>query len=104
MRGRVGVIIAMGALVVVATLAVAGMWVWFDRKSVAAIEHYGWEGWELVFLPGACVAGVLWVVGRGVYWVWTLRRNAGLRSRWEFWSHPPHSTRPGPGVLKSGPN
>ncbi len=65
LRGRVREIIAMGALGIVATLAVAGAWVWFDRKSMAAIEHYGWERWGLVFLPGACVAVVLWVVAGG---------------------------------------
>ena len=83
----------MGALVVIATLAVA--WVWFDRKSMAPMEHYGWEGWWLVFLPGACMAVVLWVAGQGVNGARRLVRRAVLSGRSEFRSRP-HSTPPGP--------
>ena len=71
-RGRVRTIAAMAGLVMVATLAVGAGWLWLDRKSLAAIEHYGWEGWGLVLLPGAYVAAVLWGCGRvlrGVYGV-----------------------------------
>jgi outer membrane protein assembly factor BamB len=76
-RGRVRSIAAMGALVAVTTLVVAGAWIWLDRKAMAGIEHYGWEGWVLVLLPGVCVAVVLWVVGRGISgsYSWVRRRR-----------------------------
>ena len=47
----------------VATVAIAVSWVWLDRKSMAAIEHYGWEGWELVVMIGTYGAAVLWGLG-----------------------------------------
>jgi ABC-type tungstate transport system substrate-binding protein len=56
-------IAGMIGLVTLATLLVAGVWIWLDRKSMAAIERYGWEGWELVVLAGAYGAAVLWGLG-----------------------------------------
>ena len=56
-------VLAMVGLGLVATMAIAVGWVWLDRKSMAAIEHYGWEGWELVMMMGAYGAAVLWGVG-----------------------------------------
>jgi PQQ-like domain len=55
--------LALAGLTVATTLAIAGLWLWLDMKSMAAIERYGCTGWELVFLPGAYVAGVLWGAG-----------------------------------------
>jgi hypothetical protein len=63
-RGRWRRLVAMAGLVVVATMLVAGAWIWVDRKAMAGIERYGWEGWELVFLAGAYGAAVLWGLGR----------------------------------------
>ena len=80
-RGRwKGLSAAMG-LTVLTTLAVAGAWLWLDRKSMAGIEHYGWEGWALVLLPGVYVAAVLWFGVRGVWGVLRTRRatSAGHR-------------------------
>ncbi len=74
-RGRLKLIAGMAGLVVLATLAVAGGWLWMDRKSMAAIEHYGWEGWCLVLLPGVYAAAVCWLMGRGVWGV--LRTRSG---------------------------
>ena len=65
-RGRLRLILALGALSLVTTLMVAGGWLWVAGRSMAAIEHYWWEGWELVLLPGAYAAAVLWVFGRVV--------------------------------------
>jgi hypothetical protein len=56
--------VAVAALTVAATLAIAGGWIWFDMKSLAAPEHYAWDGWGLVFLPGAYTAAVVCVFGR----------------------------------------
>ena len=69
-RGRWRRIAAMAGLVVMATLLVARVWIWMDRKGMAPIERYGWEGWELVVMVGAYGAAVVWGVGlfvRGMY-------------------------------------
>ncbi len=79
-RGSWRRILAMVGLVVVATLLVAGGWIWVDRKGMAPIERYGWEGWELVLMVGAYGAAVIWGVGRvivGAYRLVTLRVPAG---------------------------
>jgi hypothetical protein len=49
----------MAALTALATLAIAAVWLWFDMKSMAAIEHYGSSRWYLVTLPGAYAAAIL---------------------------------------------
>ena len=45
---------------------------------MAAIEHYRWEGWELVLLPGAYVAAVLWAGGRCVLGIFRLVRRRAV--------------------------
>ena len=77
-RGRWKTILAMVGLVVMATMLVAGAWVWLDRKSMAPIERYGWEGWELVFLVGGYVGAVVWGVGRVVVGAYGLARRRAL--------------------------
>jgi hypothetical protein len=72
-------VLALLGLIVVTTVVVAGGWLWFDRRSMAAIEHYGREGWELVLLPGVYAAAVLWVLARG------------LRGAYRFVRHRPAS-------------
>ena len=57
-------VVALVALTGFTTLAIAGGWIWLDRRSMAPIEHYGWEGWELAAMVGAYVAAVLWGVGK----------------------------------------
>ena len=71
----------LGGLTVVATVVVAGGWVWVDRKSMVALESYGWEGWWLVVLPGAYFAAVLLGVGFGCRWIYRViaRRNTERR-------------------------
>ncbi len=67
-RGRWRQVLEMVGLVVVATMLVAGGWMWVDRKAMAVnLEHYDWEGWGLVFLVGGYGAAVVWGVGVGVY-------------------------------------
>ena len=75
-RLRLRPVLALCGLIVVTTLIVAGGWIWFDRKSMAAIEHYGREGRELVLLPGVYAAAVLWVFGRGMVGVSRFVRRA----------------------------
>jgi hypothetical protein len=79
-RVRLRPILALCGLIVLSTLVVAGGWLWLDRRSMAAIEHYGWEGWALVFLPGAYAAAVLWVCGRMLMAVYRFltRRSVGV--------------------------
>jgi outer membrane protein assembly factor BamB len=54
--------LALAGLTIVASLAIASTWLWFDMKSMAAIEHFGWRGWYLVALPGAYAASILSIV------------------------------------------
>jgi hypothetical protein len=63
LRLRFKPVVALLGLTVMASLLIAGGWVWFDLKSMARIQHYGWAGWELVLLPGAYAAAVLWGAG-----------------------------------------
>ncbi len=79
-RGRWRRVLAMVGLVVMATLLVARVWIWMDRKGMAPIEHYGWEGWELVVMVGGYVAAVIWGVGKVMVGAYRLlrRRLAGI--------------------------
>ena len=65
-------------LTVVTTLLVAGFWIWRDMKAMASLEHYAWDGWEMVLLPGAYLAAVIWGVGWSVFrlYGWAGRQDA----------------------------
>jgi hypothetical protein len=69
------------ALTLVASAIVAEVWVWFDRRTMPAIEHYGRSGWPLAVLLGAYATGILivlaWPVRRFYRWLKRPRRNAG---------------------------
>jgi TRAP-type C4-dicarboxylate transport system permease small subunit len=65
-RRRLRMLAALCGLIMAATLLVAGGWIWYDMKSMARIQHYEWEGWELALLPGAYAGAVVWVLGRSV--------------------------------------
>ncbi len=56
-------IAVLALLALIASLCIAAGWLWHDRKSLAALEHYGPDGWELVLLPGAYIAAVVWFSG-----------------------------------------
>ncbi len=75
-RRRMRRVIAMAGLSVAAALVLAGGWLWWDRKSMAVVEHYGWEGCGSVLLPGAYAAALLWVVVRLVVGAFRLIRRA----------------------------
>ena len=76
-------VLALAALTGLATFALAGGWIRFDRRTMAPIEHYWWEGWGLVAMAGGYVAAVLWGLGRGVLRGCRLarRREVGGRNR-----------------------
>ena len=77
-RRRWKLALALAAVTVVATLMVAGGWVWVDRKSMVGFDHYRWEGWWLVFLPGAYLGAVVWGVGSWGRWIyWMIRGERG---------------------------
>ena len=77
-RRRWKALVGLLAITVLAALAIAVGWIWLDRKSMAAIEHYGWEKWETVLLIGAYVSAALWGVGRGMLggYKWVRGRRA----------------------------
>ncbi len=78
-RKRWRPIVVLMGLTVVMGLVVAGGWVWIDGRSMAALEHYEWEGWGLVVLLGGYAAAVFWVFGKGVVGGW---RVVGRRRGW----------------------
>ena len=51
--------LALAAVTVLSSLAVAAVWLWFDMKSMPSIERYGAAGWYLVGLPGTLAAAIL---------------------------------------------
>ena len=61
-RLRVKPAMALAALTIVSSLAIAAVWLWFDKRSMASMEHYDPAGWILVALPGAYVAAILWII------------------------------------------
>jgi PQQ-like domain len=79
-RLRFRPVVTMAGLTAAATLVVAGCWLWFDRKSMAAMQHYDREGWYLVLLPGAYAAAVLWAAGRMLMAIYRFvtRRSVGV--------------------------
>ena len=67
-RRRWSGLVGMAGLVVIATILVAGGWMWVDRKAMAVnMEHYTWNGWGVVVMAGLYVAALVWGVGIGVY-------------------------------------
>jgi hypothetical protein len=53
----------LAGLTLVASVAIGAAWLWIDRRTMPAIEHYQWSGWYLAMVPGACAASVLMVIG-----------------------------------------
>ncbi len=78
-RRRWRALIELVGVTVISAVVVAAGWIWLDRNSMAAIEHYGWEGWEMVVSPGVYLAAVLWGLGKGILggYDWVRRRRFG---------------------------
>ena len=51
--------LALATLAVLSSLTIAAVWLWFDMKSMPAIEHHGSAGWYLAAMPGVYAAAVL---------------------------------------------
>jgi hypothetical protein len=49
-------------LTILASLAIAAVWLWSDMRAMSAIEQYAGSGWYLVVLPGAYAVGALLVM------------------------------------------
>ena len=58
----------LAALTVSMSVVIGAAWLWLDRRSVPAIEHYERSTWYLAALPGPVAVGVLLLVG------WPLRK------------------------------
>ena len=68
--------LALAGLTVLASLSLAAVWIWFDMKSMPAIEHYGLTGWQLILLPGAYAAAMLSIAALVV-----LKIHGGMKRR-----------------------
>ena len=62
-KGRPRPLAILAGLSIVASSAIAAIWIAFDMRSMPAIEHFGRAGWYLVVLPGAYAASVLFLLG-----------------------------------------
>jgi hypothetical protein len=72
-RWRIPALLA--SLTVIASVAIAAIWVWVDMRDMPAIEHYSWSGSYLALVPGALVASTLMLIG------WAIRGT----TRWIRW-------------------
>jgi hypothetical protein len=80
-RGRLRPLAALAGLTILASLAIAAVWLWFDMKSMPSIERYGWRGWYLVALPGVYVASVLLLIAWAILAIFRLvKRPRSVRS------------------------
>ncbi len=76
-RRRWRSVLALVGLTGFATLAIAGGWVWLDRRSMAGIEHYEREEWWLVVIVGGYVAAVFLGAGIGILRMYKMMRRRG---------------------------
>ena len=73
--GRIKALARLIAFTMLTSFIIGAVWLWFDMKSMPAIERYGRTGWYLVLWPGAYTAGLLLSVG------WVARSALGLIRR-----------------------
>ncbi len=78
----------LAGLTIVASLGIAGAWLWADMRAMPAIEHYSWSGWYLIVLFGAYAVGLLSAIA------WAARSSFRLFAR---------PRRPEPGPVPVGP-
>jgi hypothetical protein len=51
-------------LTILMSFMIGAVWLWFDMRSMPAIEHYAWSGWYLVVIPGVYGIGMLILIAR----------------------------------------
>jgi hypothetical protein len=51
---------------IIASLAIAAVWLWVDIRDMPAIEHYSRSGWHVALLPGAYSVSSLMLCGWAV--------------------------------------
>ncbi len=77
-RGRWKQLAWMLGLTIVGAAAVAAAWIWFDSRTMPAIEHYGRSGWYVVFGLGLYTVGILlpigWILAKPYRWLRRPRR------------------------------
>jgi outer membrane protein assembly factor BamB len=73
-------IFTLAGFALMTSMVVAGLWLWFDMKSIARIEQYGRDGWYLVALPGVYAAAVMCVLGRLVAGAYRAVRRSPRRT------------------------
>jgi hypothetical protein len=82
-RGRWRRPLALLGLTIVATSIVGVAWLWWDRRTMPAIEHYDSTNLYLIVLPGAYAAGVVlliaWPLRRIFRWIKRSRRQPSTR-------------------------
>ena len=80
-RWRWRFLAVLAAVTMLTSLIMAGVWLWFDMKSMPSIEHYGRTGWYLVLLPGAYAAGLFVLIGWAMRMVLRLIERRSLLRR-----------------------
>ncbi len=80
-HGRLRPLAALAGLTIVASVVIAGVWLWLDMKSMPSIERFGWRGWYLVALPGVYAGSVLLLFGWAILVMFRLvKRHRAVRS------------------------
>ena len=66
LRRRWRVLGVLAGIGVLASLAIAAVWIRVDMRNMPAIEHYSRSGWYVVILPGGMIASVLVLGGLAI--------------------------------------
>ena len=80
-RRRWRVLRALAGTAVLASLAIAAVWIPLDMRNMPAIEHYSPSGWYVVLLPGTMIASVLVLFGLAIKRMTRWIRWRGTRTR-----------------------
>ena len=71
----------LAAVTIVVSAVIGAAWLWLDRRSMPAIEHYDWSKGHLVVVPGAYAVGVglliAWPLPTIIRWVRRPARSGG---------------------------
>ena len=67
-------VVVLSGLTILASVAVAVVWLWSDARAMPDLDHYGWSEWYLVIIPGVEAVGVLAIMGWAINGI--LERNS----------------------------